>query len=102
MEDLDEKGSSPAADADLNDAPVVLYILRGLVGGFLGLIVGGIIVPVVLATVVLFLLNDLGGPGFWVMIAIPSGILGSIGGASLLCSVNAPQRMESDEKGDEI
>lgn len=71
---------------------MVLKILRGFVGAFLGLIVGGFVVPFILALVTSLILNDLGGPFFWVLIALPLGILGSIVGARLLCSANAPHR----------
>lgn len=77
---------------DSKAEPMVLRILRGFIGAILGLIVGGLAVPFILALVTSVLLDDLGGPFFWVLIAFPLGGLGSIVGARMLCSANAPQQ----------
>lgn len=92
MDNLDAQSCPPKRDGDPEAEPIVLIILRGFVGAFLGLIVGGFVVPFILALATSLILNNLGGPFFWVLIALPLGILGSIFGARMLCSANAPNR----------
>ena len=71
-------------ESSQESAPFVLKLLRGFVGACLGIVICGFGIPILLATITSFVLNDLGGPGFWVLIAIPSGILGALYGAQKL------------------
>ncbi len=102
MDERDTSDRSPVKSGGTGAEPVVLRILRGFFGAVAGLIVGGVAVPIVLALVTTVFLDDPGGPGFRLLIAVPSGLLGAVFGARWLCSVNALQSSGSDEEDGDL